>query len=588
MKPWKIALFILIPLIIVVAFGAMAVSGSKLAQKKVLDDLVKSSVQKVSRGDVAIKVVETGSLEALSTVEVKSQVGGRVARLLVDEGDYVEKGQLVAVIDPQQTELQVQQSRAQLDGANSSVRQIDVQIAQRRVTAKTNLEKAKIRVKQLELELNAQPTLTNASIRSAQTALESAQKSYDLLVKVTQPNQRTSSETARQDAQNNVNQAQLEADRQQGLYAKGYVSKREVEQADLSLELAKTKLRQAGEALQRLDNEQRLERERAQKQIDQAQADLDRAKANSFVDQTKKQDYQTAVQNLRDAEAALKDVDALVEQRRGSKASVAQIESSLNENLRLLGETEVRAPISGVVTKRYVQMGELVNALSTFSAGSPIVKIEDRSKMIVKLEINEIDVARLLTDMEAEITVDALPDSTFTGRVTKISPAQIENAAGVGGDPVVKYAVEVTLDRVEPKLKSGMSAKCDITPSQRKDVLRLPLAFVGMENGQSYVMLYDPKEVPKADPKKPLEKPQLKGIRKDIEVGLKDQAFIEIRGGLKEGDQVVRPPFGGPARKGMMQFGPGDDEENKEGENKDGQSSSSSSSKSESGKAGKE
>lgn len=575
MKPWKIALFILVPLLIIVAFGAMAMNAGKAAKKKAQDELVKTSVQKVTKGDIAIKVVETGSLEALTTVEVKSQVGGRVARLLVDEGDYVEKGQLIAVIDPQQTELQVQQSRAQLDGANSNVRQLDVQIAQRRITAKTNLEKAKLRVQQIDLELKAQPTLTNAAIRSAQTAYDSAQKSYDLLTKVTQLNQRTSAETARQDARNNVNQAQIESDRQKGLFERGYVSKREVEQADLSLELSKTKLRQAEESLQRLDNEQRLERERSQKQIDQAQADLDRAKANSIADQTKRQDYQTAVQNLRDAEAALKDVDALLEQRRGSKASVAQIESSLNENLRLLGETEVRAPISGVVTKRYVQMGELVNALSTFSAGSPIVKVEDRSKMIVKLEINEIDVARLQANMEAEITVDALPESSFSGRVTKISPAQIENAAGVGGDPVVKYAVEVTLDRVEPLLKSGMSAKCDITPSQRTNVLRLPLAFVGFENGEAFVMMYDPKEVPKGDPKNPMAKPTLTGQRKEIEVGLKDQAFVEILRGLKEGDQVVRPPFGGPERKGMMSFGPGDDEETKEGQTQ-GQSSTQS------------
>lgn len=559
MKKLKLALMILIPILVLIGVAAIGMNGRKAAQAKEREDLLKTSVAKVTRGDVAIKVVETGSLEALTTVEVKSQVGGRVAKLLVDEGDFVEKGDLIAVIDPQQTELQVDQNRAQLSGAESSVRRLDVEIAQRRVTAKTNLERARLRVKQLEAEVKAQPDITNANVRSAQTGLANAQKSLDLLTKVTHPNARTQAENAKEDAENNLRQLEIEKARQEGLFGKGYVSKREVEQAVLNLELGLTRARQAREALQRLGNEQRLEVEQSQERVKQAQADLDRAKANSIVDVTKKQDYQSAVQSLRDAEVALRDVDALIEQKRGSQANVSQIRSSLDDSLRLLGETEVRAPISGVVTRRFVQMGELVNALSSFSPGSPIVKIEDRSKMFVRLQINEIDVARLKNGMNSMITVDALPDSEFSGRVTKIAPAQIENAAGVGGDPVVKYEVEVTLDRVSDLLKSGMSAKCEMTPQEAKGVLRVPLAFVGEDTDGNFVMQFDPKEKPK--PGKMGAPMTLTGKRVAVETGVKDMAFIEITKGVEEGQELVRPPFDGPDRVGMMQFGRGDDEE---------------------------
>ncbi len=574
MKPWKIALMILIPLLVIVAFGFMANSAQKMGAVKSREDLVKSSVTKVTKGDVAIRVVETGSLQALTTVEVKSQVGGRVAKLLVDEGDYVEKGDLIAIIDPQQTELQVQQNQAQLEGAASSVRRLDVEIAQRRVTAKTNLERARLQVKQLERELAAQPAITNSTIRSAETGYTTAQKAYDLLVSVTEPNQRTQSEIAVQDADNNQKNAQVERDRQQGLYEKGYVSKREVEQAELNLQLAGTKVRQAKEALQRLSNEQLIVRQQAGERVAQAKADLDRAKANAITDPNKRSAYEVAIQNVRDAEIALKDVDSLIEQKRGSQANVSQIQSSLNDSLRLLGETEVRAPIAGVVTRRYVQMGELVNALSSFSAGSPLVKVEDRSKMYVKLEINEIDVARLTDDMSSSITIDALPNMEFSGRVTKISPAQIENAAAVGGDPVVKYLVEVTLDRVGKELKSGMSAKCEMTPVKASNVLRVPLAYLGEEkDGTHFVMMYDPKEVVK--PAKLGEKPALVGKKVVVKVGIKDLAYAEILSGVKDGDQVVKPPYTGPQRKGMMQFGPGDEEE-PEGEGSPSSSSSES------------
>jgi len=565
-KHWRIALILGIVALLVIAMGAVGQAGKKAAEAKQLEEMLKSSVTKVEKGDVSIKVVETGSLQAEKTVEVKSQVGGRVARLLVDEGDYVKEGDLIAVIDPQQTQLQLDQSQAQLDGAVSSVRRVDIEIAQRKVTAQTNLQRARLRVQQLELELKAQPELTSTAIKSAETGYQNALKSFDLLTKVTQPNARTQSEIGVQDANNNLRQAKVERDRQAGLFEKGYVSKRELEQAELSLQLAETKARQAKEALDRLENEQRLEREQQQQRVAQARADLDRTKAGAFVDQTKKQEYQTAIQNVRDAEVALRDVQVLQEQKRGSQASVAQIKSSLDDAKRLLGETEVRAPISGVITKRFVQIGELVNALSSFSAGSPIVKIEDRSSMLVKLQINEIDVARLTEGMGANITVDALPGGEFHGSVTKIAPAQIENASGVGGDPVVKYEVEVTLDEVGSKLKSGMSAKCEMISFEVKDTLILPIAYVGEDKEGSFVMLYDKTEKPVA--KNPLEKPKFKGTRQSVEVGAKDQSNIVIKSGVKKDDQVVKPEFTGPARKGMMQFGP-DDEEGESTETKE-------------------
>jgi HlyD family secretion protein len=289
------------------------------------------------------------------------------------------------------------------------------------------------------------------------------------------------------------------------------------------------------------------------------------------LDSTKKQEYESAVQSVRDAEVALKDVLVLQQQRAGSQASVDQIQSSLSESMRLLGETEVRAPISGVVTRRFVQAGELVNAVGSFSAGSPIVKIEDRTKMLVRLEINEIDVARLDLEMRSDITVDALPGSEFTGRVTKISPAQIENAAAVGGDPVVKYEVEVTLDRVDKGLKSGMSAKCEMVPESASDVLRLPVAYLGEDSSGFFVMMYDDKEVPK--PLNPGEKDSFVGQRKEITIGIRDLTYVEVTSGVKEGDQVVRPKFTGPARKGMMSFGPGDDEDEEDADAKKDKSS---------------
>lgn len=562
MKPWKVALILIVLVLLMGGCVAVTMMGGMQAAREKQASEAKANETKVERGDVDVTVIETGSLETESSVEVRSRVGGRIAKMMVDEGDHVKRGDLIAVIDPQETELQVKQNRAQVRGANANITRINVEIAQRRITARTNLERARLRVQQLNTELKAQPTISNATVRAAETAVATARKGHELLTQVTQPNAKTQVETAKLDAANNRDKAETELNRQRALYDKGYVSHREVEQAELTMQLAETKLRQATEALQRLDAEQKIERDQSQDRIRQAQADLDRAKANSIVDTTKKQQYQQAVQDLRDAETGLRDIDALIAQRAGSQATVEQLSSALQDAERQLSETQVRAPIDGVVTLRDIEVGELVSPQSGFSQGTTIVKIEDRSAMLVKLQINEIDVAKLKEGMAADITVDALPKQKFGGTVSKIAPAMIQSGTGgaLTNDPVVKYEVEVRLNNVVEAIKSGMSAKCEMKVVDRSNVLRLPLEFVGEDSEGSYVMVKDATVKPKMDPKTGKMK-SVGGKRTEITTGVQNTSFVEVLSGIKEGETIVRPEYKGPPRQGMMQFGGGSDEE---------------------------
>src|SRR5580700_9110865 len=76
-------------------------------------------IETVKRGDVEIKVIETGTIEPLRKVELKSKVGGRLSKMLVDEGDRVKAGQIMATIDPQEINAQVAALKAQLDGSQA-------------------------------------------------------------------------------------------------------------------------------------------------------------------------------------------------------------------------------------------------------------------------------------------------------------------------------------------------------------------------------------------------------------------------------------------------------------------------------------
>ena len=169
--------------------------------------------------------------------------------------------------------------------------------------------------------------------------------------------------------------------------------------------------------------------------------------------------------------------------------------------------------------------------------------------MRVKLDINEIDVAKMTVGMAAKVDVDAIPNHTFNGVVNKIAPASKDTANATSGtasttsaDAVVKYEVEIVLKDAVPALRSGMSAKCTMEVLNHRNVLLLPLEYVGKDGKKSFV------EIPSKNPKENAE-------RKYIEVGPSSGSSVEILSGVTEGTTVQKPQYKGPKRKGAMEFG---------------------------------
>jgi HlyD family secretion protein len=516
------------------------------------DPNAKVAEVKVTRDDITVTVVENGTVDAEKSVDVKGRVTGRLAKLFCDEGDTVKKGQLLAIIDPMETQLQLEQNAAQLRGAASAVERANSEIKVRKLTAKAAYDQAKARAEQLRLALKIQPALTNAAITEAKTTLESAKQDRDRLVSSINPTQRVASETALREAKANLAQANRELDRQSGLEAKGYVAGKTVEDAKLQVDLAKARLDSATESQARLEAQLKADVAKAEESIRQAQAALDRAQVNSVQDKVKVQEYLSALADVETAKANLQDPTTLEQGRQQNLATVAQLTSVVRDSERQLRETDIRAPITGIVTRRELQVGELATGLSTFGAGSTIVKIEDRTTMRVKLNMNEIDTAKISLGMKARVEVDALPNDTFTGTISKIAPASIDSATATttsvaNTDAVVRYQVEIRLDRSVSALRSGMSAKCRLDVVKRDKVLIIPMDYVGKDGRDNFAMV-----VTGGTKLKPVV------TRKPIKIGVSSGSKVEILDGLKEGDAVRKPDYKGPERKGMMSMGPDD------------------------------
>lgn len=522
---------------------------------------------KVDRGDLVIKVVETGILDAVRSVDVRTRASGRLKELKVKEGDIVKAGDLIAIIDPLETELRVKQDTAQMSGARAGVARTGIEIEQRRVTAKAALDQAEARMKQVRMELDTQPTLTRSSIIQAEAALASAQENLTRLQTSAHPTQLTAADTEVKNARVDRDTAEREFNRISDLLARGYVAQSALDSARLRVEQSRNRLEKAVTDRQRLDVQQRSELASAQQDLKSAAAALSRAKANGIQDQTKKEEYASAVAAVNQAKAALRDVEVLRQSLAQGRATVAQLQSVLADSQRQLRETEVRAPMDGIVSKKYIEIGDMVTGLSLFSQGTAIVRVEDRSALRVKLDINEIDVARLQIGMEATVAIDAFPDKIYEGKISKIAPASnalqasasMAASAAVTSEAVVKYQVEILLDESDPRLRSGMSAKCTFETLNVPNVLRAPLEFVGKDAEGDFVLI--------APAKGSKDKPK----RVAVTLGAKTGAFVEIKSGVKQGDELALPEYKGPKRKGFFQAGPDDEQpEEDQGKGKEG------------------
>ena len=530
--------------------------------------------ERVSRGNVEIKVVENGAIEPLKKVEVKSIVGGRIAKLLVDEGQTVLAGQALAMIDPQEINSQVAALRAQLKGTEarlaSARKNSHYQQSQTSTNidaVRQNVQSAKARLDIAETEAKVQPKLTDQSIQIAQASLESArsnlkalQDNQSLLVESTHPNAVVTAQSAYEQAKAQADNANRSLTRQRQLLAGGFVSQQALDTVATDAGIALSHVREVKDRLDRIEKTNRLEENNIRNQIaasnsqvHQLEVALEESRTN-VAPLTKRSELESARASYRQALAQLeaarsgKTQDAMRgDDIKAAEAEVSQIQNQLNESLVHQNDTTLRAAMSGVVTKRYVEEGELItSAIGSFSSGTPIFQISDLATMLIKININEVDIPKVGLGLLTEVSLDSAKGTLFPAVVRKVATSALSNdtpgqSGGGNSQGVIRFPVEIRVDKTDKRLKPGMSARCAIIVGRRNNVLRLPTNCVQTQGGKSFVMvvtstLKDGKQVET-------------GTKREVGIGLRGDDFVEIVTGLKEKDKVRPNPFGGPPRK---------------------------------------
>ena len=205
----------------------------------------------------------------------------------------------------------------------------------------------------------------------------------------------------------------------------------------------------------------------------------------------------------------------LVEQRMISANDVDQIKYDL-ENARAvyraasleLSYTTITAPISGVVASRSIKSGNFVQI------NSPIIRIVDASRLEATLNVPEREIAKLKPGQAVGLAVDALPGKQFTGTVARVAPV-VDNGTGT-------FRVVASFPG-DGELQPGMFSRLNINYDQRADALVVPRTALLEDGGEPAVYVVR----------------DGKAQRTVLKLGYNDAGWVEVRDGLKPGDQVV-------------------------------------------------
>ncbi len=294
-------------------------------------------------------------------------------------------------------------------------------------------------------------------------------------------------------------------------------------------DIAQTQLEQFAAAAEAA----KLSAEVAKAELERARSELQRVSelyARNFLSRQELEQVQTLYQQ------ALGRYQAALAERDRAQAALRQAQLQVSR-------TAIYAPIDGIVTSLSVAVGEKVVGTMQMQ-GTELLRIADLRRMLAVVEVNENDVTLLQVGDSATVTVDAIPRRSFRAVVTEIShsPKRAKTEAfGVAAAPeeVVNFEVKLLLLDSDPRLRPGMSCYAEIRTETRPNVLAVPIQAVTVRAEERDTLGNARKEPPTIV----FVHENGRARRVEVETGISDRDYIEIRKGLREGQEVISGSF---------------------------------------------
>lgn len=539
---------------VVLAVVVLVAAGGFLLRKKGgnTQTVLASDTQVLSYTDLESSVSATGTVESSDTTKVYSTLAYQVKSVLVEVGDTVQEGDLLAELDAEPIENQIATQQTSMEVASGSAG-AQVQSA---YDAYENFKQG------LDAGLNASLIGAQSQVDTAYDAYVRAQNAYDRYkenVELGENTQVLSVEAQRNSAATALDQAEDAESSAKKAYNALKESIKEIDDRlriiDKALETPQTlqpgeqeQLEAEKAALEGKKAELEPQRDtakdgwrKAQDAVSTAQSAYDIAQAtynaavrgedqalSDYADAVDSawRAYQTALTSLDSTKKGTEDQleaysDTLASANAGANTAVTQ--ESIRQLSKTLDDTKITAPVSGTVTAVYASVG---------SSGSGLLfVIEDTEHLVVSTSVKGYDLGDVKTGMTVEIKSDATGDSVIPGTLTTIAPTAKKNQLGdteASNDP--SFEAEVSVDSAESGLRIGMEARLNYIIARQAHVLAVPYEAVFTDEvGQSCILVL-----------RTQEKETYLVEKLPVTTGLDDDLDIAVSGtGVEEGLRVI-------------------------------------------------
>ena len=479
-KPVKlIGVAVVIGVVVFAAIWLKVVQGSEDSTSGMATFVAK-------RGPLTISVLESGAIKAKEQEVIRNEVEGRTSIIwIVPEGTRVKKGDLLV----------------ELDASKMDDERIDQEI----------------RVQNGEAAfINAQETLAitenqaKSDIELAELNLKFAEQDLAKYLEGQYPNELIAAQNKVQEANEVLTRAKETLRWSETLFGEKYISETEL----LADRLAETK---GKNNLTVAQNDLRLLQEYTrQRQVDQLTSDVNQAKM--ALERTNRKASANVVQARAELNAKEQEY----------KRQVAKLDKIADQ----MAKARIVSPADGMVVYATSSRGgfrrddlrPLADGVEVFER-QELIYIPKSASSVAEVDVHEASLDKVRLGLPAIVKVDALPDKTFVGTVSRIAP--LPNAQSMWMNPDLKvYTTNIDLDSDDPVLRSGMSCKAEIIVEQHKGVVYVPVQSVLRVRGKPTVFVVKDGQTEE----------------RKVEIGLDNNSMVIVKSGLSESEVVLMTP----------------------------------------------
>jgi len=214
--------------------------------------------------------------------------------------------------------------------------------------------------------------------------------------------------------------------------------------------------------------------------------------------------------------------DAIVELKQ-SELSLSDSELSLQNTKDQLDDYNITSPINGTVLEKTSKAGD---TLDSDTKSTTMAVVADMSQLTFDIDVDELDISKIESGQEVQVTADSLEGQTFTGKIDNISKI------GISTDGVATYPVTVVMEYSDD-LMIGMNVNAEIVIESKEDILKIPSSALKRGNR---VLVKDENGSKAKAGNVPAGYTYI-----TVETGISNTDYVEITSGLEEGDIVIVP-----------------------------------------------